>query len=237
MVVAASLSSLQTMRFVEPSGKLTNVAMRYLLDLTRNNDALLEGVPAGGSAGQVLSKINNNDYNTQWTSQIIRCSTNDTTPNFLLNKLSSGSNIAFALQNSSADENIQISWSAAINDLSDVVITSPLNNQVLAYIGGNWTNQTLSPIAETYATTTADITASSLKTFVDANAGAITITLPTAASVAGFTYTIKKIDSSINAVSVAASGAETIDGSATQSLPNQYDVLRVFSNGTQWFIV
>lgn len=72
---------------------------------------------------------------------------------------------------------------------------------------------------------------------VDATSGAITITLPTAASANGRHYTIKKIDSSSNAVTVDGDGAETIDGATTVSLAAQYDAVEVVSNGTAWFIV
>jgi hypothetical protein len=34
-----------------------------------NKASVLSGVPVGGTTGQVLSKVNSTDYNTQWTSQ------------------------------------------------------------------------------------------------------------------------------------------------------------------------
>lgn len=70
----------------------------------------------------------------------------------------------------------------------------------------------------------------------DATTAAFTITLPNANVQTGISYTIKKVDSSANAVTVASSGG-TIDGAATYSLAAQYKYVRVVSNGTNWFIV
>jgi hypothetical protein len=57
---------------------------------------------------------------------------------------------------------------------------------------------------------------------VDASAGAVTITLISAAWTPNV-YHVKKIDSSSNAVAVAAASGELIDGAATQSLVAQWD--------------
>jgi hypothetical protein len=72
---------------------------------------------------------------------------------------------------------------------------------------------------------------------VDATAGAVTITLPAANVSAGRSITVKKTDASVNAVTIDGSGAETIDGATTKSLPAQYDSVTVFCDGTQWWIV
>ena len=72
---------------------------------------------------------------------------------------------------------------------------------------------------------------------VDASVGPATITLPAAAAAAGRALTVKKIDLSINAVTVAAQATELIDGAATQPIPAQYGVLRVISNGTSWDVI
>jgi hypothetical protein len=72
---------------------------------------------------------------------------------------------------------------------------------------------------------------------VDASGGAKTITLPTAASAKFRVYTIKKIDSSGNAVTVDAAGAETIDGALTKVLAAQWEKVTVESTGTSWLII
>jgi len=72
-------------------------------------------------------------------------------------------------------------------------------------------------------------------TLCDCTSNAITINLPTA--VAGLRYEIKKIDSSSNAVTIAANGSETIDGSATVTLQSQFQSITIVSDGSNWFIV
>lgn len=93
--------------------------------------------------------------------------------------------------------------------------------------------------ARTTVTRTAAISlgaASASVNLCDATTAAFTITLPAASTQNGLAYTIKKIDSSANAVTVA-SGGGTIDSAATYSLAAQYKYVRVVSNGTNWFII
>lgn len=71
----------------------------------------------------------------------------------------------------------------------------------------------------------------------DATGGAFTVTLPTAVGVAGKTYTVKRMNGGANAVTVACSAAETIDGAATYALSSQYAVVTVVSDDSNWLIV
>jgi hypothetical protein len=71
----------------------------------------------------------------------------------------------------------------------------------------------------------------------DATTAAFTVTLPAAASNSGLTYIIKKIDASVNAVTVDANLAETIDGALTKVLSAQYAFVVIQSNGTNWFVI
>ena len=71
----------------------------------------------------------------------------------------------------------------------------------------------------------------------DATSSAFTITLPKAYNADGYIFNIKKLDSSANAVTVDGDGSETIDGSTTMIISNQYDSLTVQSDGTEWFIL
>ena len=72
---------------------------------------------------------------------------------------------------------------------------------------------------------------------VDASGGAITITLPAAATDTGREYTIKKIDTSANAVTVDGNGSETIDNATTAVLGRPYDAIQIVSDGTEWWIL
>lgn len=71
---------------------------------------------------------------------------------------------------------------------------------------------------------------------VDASSGAVTVTLISAARTPN-KYTVKKIDSSSNAVTVAAASGQNIDGSSTKNLASQWDKLTVIPSGTNWFTV
>jgi hypothetical protein len=66
--------------------------------------------------------------------------------------------------------------------------------------------------------------------------GAITFTLPPAATSGGFVLYFKKIDSTINAMIIQANGAELIDGSNTVSTIIQYEAWTLMCDGTQWWI-
>lgn len=71
----------------------------------------------------------------------------------------------------------------------------------------------------------------------DATGGAFTVTLPTAVGATSKTYTIKRMNAGANAVTVACSGAETIDGSATYSLSSQYASVTVVSDNSNWLVI
>lgn len=68
----------------------------------------------------------------------------------------------------------------------------------------------------------------------NATTAAFTITLPTAVGIAGRQYTVKKIDSSANAVTVGTTSAQTIDGATTYALSRQFQYLQVVSDGSNW---
>ena len=84
------------------------------------------------------------------------------------------------------------------------------------------------------ATATANVNPLDDLILVDATAGAVTMTLETAIGCDGRRHIIKKSDSSGNAVTVACTGGQTIDGAATVSLAAQYDTIAVMSNGVNW---
>lgn len=74
---------------------------------------------------------------------------------------------------------------------------------------------------------------------VDASGGAVTVTLPSALCVTGRGYIIKDIGGSAasNNITVATEGAETIDGSATDTIDTNYGSAGYFSDGSNWFKV
>lgn len=87
-------------------------------------------------------------------------------------------------------------------------------------------------VSNTGAVATADDTL-----FISASSGAVTRTLPTAVGCVGKRFTAKKTDSSANAVTVATTSSQTIDGATTYSLGAQYKYVTVESDGANWQIV
>ncbi|MGE0463900.1 MAG: hypothetical protein AB7Q16_21245 [Vicinamibacterales bacterium] len=70
-----------------------------------------------------------------------------------------------------------------------------------------------------------------------ASGGAFTVTLPPASGNAGQIVTVKKTDSSANAVTVDGNASETIDGVASVLLYGQHDVAMLLCDGTGWRIL
>lgn len=64
--------------------------------------------------------------------------------------------------------------------------------------------------------------------------GVTTLTLPTAVGNTN-RYSVK--NSGVNTVTVATTGGQTIDGSATASLPTANSSIDIVSNGSNWFII
>lgn len=82
------------------------------------------------------------------------------------------------------------------------------------------------PVAPVLDASGTDVYAADLENdliLVDATAGAGDVQLPSAAGNEGKTYTVKKTDAGINAVTVLPDGTELIDGAANFALAAQYD--------------
>jgi len=62
------------------------------------------------------------------------------------------------------------------------------------------------------------------------------VVLPSASTVTGQEFRVKKIDSSSNAVTVSTTSSQTIDGSLTYSLPTIYKSVTLQSDGSNYFI-
>jgi hypothetical protein len=71
---------------------------------------------------------------------------------------------------------------------------------------------------------------------VNTSGGSVTLTLPTAASMAGDSVTVKKLTSA-HTVTLDAAGSELIDGSLTLGWGAQHDFYTIVSDGAQWWIV
>ena len=93
--------------------------------------------------------------------------------------------------------------------------------------------------AITASGTTAITLASGLTRLCDATTGDQTIQLPVASTVTGYIFHIKKVDSTVNTVTVQSDSgvSANIDGSLTAVLTSQYETLSVQSDGTNWWII
>lgn len=69
----------------------------------------------------------------------------------------------------------------------------------------------------------------------NASSGTVTVTLPVPTS--GKQFAIKKIDSSVNIVTIAPAGSETIDGGASYSFNTQYQSISLVTDGSNWYLV
>lgn len=120
--------------------------------------------------------------------------------------------------------------SVALNQSAAVTGTLPIANGGTGSLNG--TGLVISTKTGAYTITTSD-----LAILCNATTAAFTVTLPTAASASGYEFVVKKIDSSVNAVTVDPNGAELIDGAATYALSAQWKYVRFKSNGTAWYII
>ncbi len=73
-------------------------------------------------------------------------------------------------------------------------------------------------------------------TMVFTGVSAATLTLPDATTIAGRYYWIKNGSANSSTLTIATTSAQTIDGLATWTLTQQNKVLKIFSNGANWFI-
>ena len=86
-------------------------------------------------------------------------------------------------------------------------------------------------------TTSTSIVSSDFAIIADSTAGAITVSLPPAATANGRIFFVKRVNAGANNVTVDPFGSETIDGAATHVLTLQWHRVEIISNGTAWFIM
>ncbi|PSL47234.1 hypothetical protein CLV51_10279 [Chitinophaga niastensis] len=73
---------------------------------------------------------------------------------------------------------------------------------------------------------------------VNAGAGSVTITLPTATSIVGRVYTVKKIAGTIdNSVTLQPSGGALIEGATSYIIYNNYTYVTIQTDGTNWYVI
>lgn len=120
-----------------------------------------------------------------------------------------------------------------IEELHDVKITSPTNNQVLSYTAatGIWENKTVSASIFAYTAQTTTYTAGADDYVIHCTSGTFTVNLPTAVGITGKVYIIK--NSGTGLITIDPNGAQTIDGVATYTM-GQAESVQVISTGSNW---
>lgn len=114
---------------------------------------------------------------------------------------------------------------------TDVGITYVAHNDVWSPVSS------LSGRIVTTASPTYTLTRLDSILLVDATANAVTVNIPAAADYTDRQWIVKKIDASANAVTLDATGTDTIDGAGTLPLASQWDRAHIASNGTAWFVI
>ena len=89
-------------------------------------------------------------------------------------------------------------------------------------------------LSKPYVAKTGTYTASATDYTIDCTANTFTVTLPTAVGITGRVYIIK--NSGTGTITVDGNASETIDGATTVTL-NQYDHVKVQSNGVGWIVI
>jgi len=96
------------------------------------------------------------------------------------------------------------------------------------------------PLQQPITTKTAAYTigATDSNILADGTSATLQVTLPSASGLyANALFTIKRINSAANNITVGPTSSQTIDGAATKTLGSQYAWITVQSNGTSWFII
>jgi len=143
-----------------------------------------------------------------------------------------------------------LTLTGTVTSSGDLTLGGTLTGTAGAYDATSWNGDNAPPTKDavrdkieamslvTFATKTADYTLDPADSVILVNAasGNVTITFPAAAGATGKAYTIKRIDSSSNTVTLDPNASETIDGNTTIIFGSQWDSLSVFSDGSNWII-
>ena len=136
------------------------------------------------------------------------------------------------------------SGASTIGALTDVTITTPINNQVLIYnsTSGDWENgaPTTASSDISLSSPSSDVTLTAPtaveEIYIYTPSTAITVNLVAAATCgSGFKYQIK--NRSANTITINPNGSETIDGAATFALNTQEASITLITDGSNWFII
>jgi hypothetical protein len=99
----------------------------------------------------------------------------------------------------------------------------------------NPTGDEVDVVGQTVTTATGAVTAGEVDIVLgDASGGSFNVTLPSPSTT--MHVTVKKTDSSTNAVTIATPGSETIDGQSNVQITSQYVTYDIVSDGSNYFL-
>jgi len=111
------------------------------------------------------------------------------------------------------------------------------NGQTLKVAGGIPVWSAANNLSTATKTSSYTISATDVVIFANASSASVAISLPTASSMAGYRFYIKRTDNSANTCSVTRSGTDTIDGMTSFTIDQQYTSMTVVSDGSAWYII
>jgi hypothetical protein len=130
---------------------------------------------------------------------------------------------------------------ASINDLSDVTITSATSGQVLSWDGASWVNSAVPApsVLFAYSSKTSSFTASQGNHYsLNTSSAAITVTLPSAASLTAGEAIRLKLKDATNGATITPNGSDTIDGLSSYSLSNVKEAITLVCDGaSDWEVI
>lgn len=132
-----------------------------------------------------------------------------------------------------------------LDNLWDVSLDNLMNGNGLRYVGNMWV-----PAAwptgggggggdkswvTLNTTTTLTVVDAAVRHLADAASGPFTITLPSATGLMPCDFTIKRVNSGVNVVTIGS--VSGIDGNLTYTLDVQWESVTLSSNNTQWMVI
>lgn len=119
-------------------------------------------------------------------------------------------------------------------------LPSNSNSKLIISTTGNITSNPASVLPGVTSVKTSTYTASSFDDLIptDASGGAFPVNLPAASTYVGKILTLIKTDSSLNAVTIARAGSDTINGLTSTTLNSENETIRLQSDGvSKWYIL
>lgn len=117
------------------------------------------------------------------------------------------------------------------------VASGDLDSAVREIVGKNSFQELQPAVVISEKTAAYSPSANRERVLADAAGGTFAVTLPDATAIEGYEFTVKKVDSSANAVTVDTTASQTIDGETSLSLSEEFQFLTVVSDGANWNII